>query len=164
MNKSGFIRKMDSMGRVVIPKDVRNKLNIRDDDTVVISLNDDHIELSKYNFDDKIKKISTIIGFISDLLSFSIKVISMDIIYKDYVFPDIIKKNIEDRNEYYSDSLETIMFGDSSFAGYFAIVPLIIESDYIGILFISKDSIIDRNDKNNINVIHRLVENIIYLW
>ena len=163
MNKSGFIRKMDSMGRVVIPKDVRNKLNIRDDDTVVISLNEDHIELSKYNFDDKIKKISTIIGFIRDLLSFSIKVISMDIIYKDYVFPDIIKKTIEDRNEYYSDSLETIMFGDSSFAGYFAIVPLIIESDYIGILFISKDSIIDRNDKNNINVIHRLVENIIYL-
>ena len=163
MNKTDFIRKMDSMGRIVIPKDLRNKLNIRDDDSITISLNENHIELNKYTFEDKLKKISNLIGYIYDLVPFSIDVISTDIMYKDYVFPDNIKKAIEERIDYYSSSLETIMIGDNSLDAFFALIPLIIESNYIGTLFISKDSIVDRNDKNIINVIHRLVENITYL-
>ena len=163
MNKTDFIRKMDSMGRIVIPKDLRNKLNIRDDDSITISLNENHIELNKYTFEDKLKKISNLIGYIYDLVPFSIDVISTDIMYKDYVFPDNIKKAIEERTDYYSSSLETIMIGDNSLDAFFALIPLIIESNYIGTLFISKDSIVDRNDKNIINVIHRLVENITYL-
>ncbi len=163
MNKTDFIRKMDSMGRIVIPKDLRNKLNIRDDDSITISLNENHIELNKYTFEDKLKKISNLIGYIYDLVPFSIDVISTDIMYKDYIFPDNIKKAIEERTDYYSSSLETIMIGDNSLDAFFALIPLIIESNYIGTLFISKDSIVDRNDKNIINVIHRLVENITYL-
>jgi AbrB family looped-hinge helix DNA binding protein len=163
MNKTDFIRKMDSMGRIVIPKDLRNKLNIRDDDSITISLNENHIELNKYTFEDKLKKISNLIGYIYDLVPFSIDVISTDIMYKDYIFPDNIKKAIEERTDYYSSSLETIMIGDNSLDAFFALIPLIIESNYIGTLFISKDSIVDRNDKNIISVIHRLVENITYL-
>lgn len=49
MKTSGIIRLVDKMGRVVIPKEIRDQLNIKSDvDSLEISLNGDEIILRKY--------------------------------------------------------------------------------------------------------------------
>ena len=52
MNNS-FVRKIDDLGRVVIPKEVRNKLNIQDNESIVISCNQKNILISKFSYFDK---------------------------------------------------------------------------------------------------------------
>ncbi|MEB2294444.1 AbrB family transcriptional regulator [Priestia megaterium] len=42
------LRKIDTVGRIVIPIEVRQLLNIGKDDKVEILLEDDHIEIKKY--------------------------------------------------------------------------------------------------------------------
>lgn len=49
MRATGITRKVDSLGRVVIPKELRNNLGIEDDrDCFEIFVDDDSIILKKY--------------------------------------------------------------------------------------------------------------------
>ena len=46
----GIVRKVDSLGRIVIPKELRTTMNIVEDETVLeISSDGEKIVLSKYN-------------------------------------------------------------------------------------------------------------------
>ncbi|MDR7247120.1 AbrB/MazE/SpoVT family DNA-binding domain-containing protein [Priestia megaterium] len=47
------LRKIDAVGRIVIPIELRKVLNIDKDDSVEILLEDDHIEIKKYKEYDK---------------------------------------------------------------------------------------------------------------
>lgn len=47
MDKSNFVRKIDELGRVVIPIELRKILNIKEKDSLAISLNDDGIYIKK---------------------------------------------------------------------------------------------------------------------
>lgn len=48
MKSTGIIRKLDELGRVVIPKEIRNKLNIEEKDPIEIYLDGESIVLKKY--------------------------------------------------------------------------------------------------------------------
>jgi len=125
MRNSHFIRRMDSMGRIVIPKDLRRELNIIEDDNISLFLNDNHIELRKYDYSDKL---------------------------------DIIKK-LKERVEYYSLEQEQICIQDEVIEGFLSLIPLVNNSDVIGLLIIIGDSLISSFDKLYINMIKRFVEN-----
>lgn len=49
MKETGVIRRIDELGRVVIPKEVRKKLKIREGDLLDIYLNGNNIILQKYS-------------------------------------------------------------------------------------------------------------------
>ena len=46
--KTGIIRRIDDLGRVVIPKEIRNKLNIKEGDPLEISVEGDKVCFEKY--------------------------------------------------------------------------------------------------------------------
>ena len=48
MANTGIVRKIDPLGRIVIPKEMRSKLDINDLDEIEISLTDSGILLKKY--------------------------------------------------------------------------------------------------------------------
>ena len=48
MKSTGIIRKVDELGRVVIPIELRNKLNIKEKDPIEIFTEDSSIVLKKY--------------------------------------------------------------------------------------------------------------------
>ena len=50
MNSNNYIRKIDELGRIVIPKEVRNKLKIQDNESILISLDENKINISKYSY------------------------------------------------------------------------------------------------------------------
>lgn len=45
---SGIVRKIDDLGRIVIPKELRKSLNIKNSDDLEITITDDKIILEKY--------------------------------------------------------------------------------------------------------------------
>lgn len=48
MKATGIIRKLDELGRVVIPKEIRNKLDIEEKDPIEIYLDGNSIILKKF--------------------------------------------------------------------------------------------------------------------
>ena len=62
MNDAGYIRKIDELGRIVIPKEVRKKLKISDGENLIISANDKNINLSKYSYIENNHKFISLVG------------------------------------------------------------------------------------------------------
>ncbi len=48
MKSTGIIRKLDELGRVVIPKEIRNKLDIEEKDPIEIYIDGNSIILKKF--------------------------------------------------------------------------------------------------------------------
>ena len=48
MKSTGIVRNVDELGRIVIPKEMRNKMGIASSDPVEIFVEDDRIILTKY--------------------------------------------------------------------------------------------------------------------
>lgn len=49
MKATGIVRRIDDLGRVVIPKEIRRTMNIREGDPLEIFLEDGGVVLQKYN-------------------------------------------------------------------------------------------------------------------
>ena len=56
MEATGIIRRVDDLGRVVIPKEIRRSLGIREDDPLEIFLHEDCICFKKY-IPNKLEKV-----------------------------------------------------------------------------------------------------------
>ena len=48
MKSTGIVRKLDELGRVVIPKEIRNKLDIEEKDPIEIYIDGNSIVLKKF--------------------------------------------------------------------------------------------------------------------
>ena len=48
MKSTGIVRKVDELGRIVIPKELRTTLNIEEKDSLEIYVDGEHIILNKY--------------------------------------------------------------------------------------------------------------------
>lgn len=49
MKATGIVRRIDDLGRIVITKDIRRKLNIREGDPLELFVGEDFVALKRYN-------------------------------------------------------------------------------------------------------------------
>ena len=49
MNTTGIVRRIDDLGRIVIPKEIRKTLRIKDGDPLEINISNENIILKKYS-------------------------------------------------------------------------------------------------------------------
>lgn len=75
MKSTGVIRRIDELGRIVIPKEIRRNLGIRDGENVEIFTESDSIILKKYNRMESINNLASILT---------------EIIYNDFNYKIII--------------------------------------------------------------------------
>ena len=65
MKTTGVVRRIDDLGRIVIPKDIRKRLSIRTNDSLEIGLDGDKIILNKMvaikEYNDYVKTLLTIL-------------------------------------------------------------------------------------------------------
>ena len=66
MKSTGITRKIDELGRVVIPKEIRRNLGIRDGESLEIYTDEDSIILNKHSQIEKYEDLGLKLG---DLIS-----------------------------------------------------------------------------------------------
>ena len=145
MKSTGVTRKIDELGRVVIPKEIRKNLGIRDGEYLEIFTNEDSIILKKYFEVKKIEdKVLNLCELINNIFNIDIiitdreKVIATS--YKEELkgkrISELCINLIDNREQYISKSIDILSFEDNQINGYFTIVPLINESDSIGLVIL----------------------------
>lgn len=157
MKATGIVRKIDDLGRVVIPKELRRSLRIREGDPLEIYLQSDgEIVLKKYalmedlintaqNYAEVLYNVSGFIACITD--KEKIIAISGDLPKKDYLNMQISKhiQNVMDERAIWStkDDNKMQIIKDDNVSKYTSqiIAPIICDADAIGtVILFSFDS------------------------
>ena len=153
----GIVRRIDELGRIVIPKEIRSLLRIKDGDMIEITCSDEFIKLSKYS---KIRSIEEIGCLLCSVLYSSIKkcvllcdtdkfICSFGLDVKDINISDKLINLLNDRK--IIDSIE----GDYSYY----LCPIIVNSDVVGgVITLTKDNEIVDIDRNLVKMISSFLE------
>lgn len=144
MKQTGVTRKIDELGRIVIPKEIRKNLGIRDGESLEIYTSDDSIILKKYyevkKLEDVCDKLCEMIKNIYDvniLITDREKVVSSSISnYKDKLLDEDLIELIDERELLISDKLLTKKLGNDEVIGYYTVVPIVASSDSLGLVII----------------------------
>ena len=71
MKSTGIIRRIDDLGRIIIPKEIRRTLNLREGDPMEMFVEDGMVCLQKYYTADSYKgKIESLIANMGDEIDF----------------------------------------------------------------------------------------------
>ena len=152
MKSTGITRKIDELGRIVIPKEIRRNLGIRDGESLEIYTESDGIILKKHS---QIEKYEEMGGKLCELISsvFHIDVMITDrekiiAAQDDKMIDKMLSKEllylIDNREEWIEQS--NIELEDISLKGYFTVVPIIASIDSLGLIIIRADSAKDYRD------------------
>ena len=159
MNKTGIIRKIDELGRIVLPKELRKTLNIKAGDDLLISIESNKIILEKYVLLESFEEIINKIVF----CFFNITNYNIYVSINDFLTINNQKINtkyislIEERKVYIDDKINNHMITKEIINnGKIVIQPMVIDSDLIGsIIIVANDQI------NNMIDISKIIFNII---
>lgn len=161
MKSTGIVRKIDELGRIVIPKEIRNVLGIHSNDDLEIFIDDMKIVLTKYEKSDNILNYSNnVVKIIDEKLNIKVFVTNKEKIitagnFKNKELDTKLLELIEERKRYESINKETI----NKISGYFVIYPIIVESDILGLLMFAKETAFTNEEKILTNIILKLIEN-----
>jgi len=156
MKQSGLTRRIDELGRIVIPKEIRKNLKIRDSDELEISVQDGNIILNKYEAIEKDKTINLLLKTISKtckknvLFTSKDKIVDYALESKDKIndteLSNSIIKILENRQQVSNDFSKLCITKNLQEISYL-INPIIINGDLLGSLILySEETSIDKND------------------
>ena len=168
MKATGVVRRIDELGRIVIPKEIRKTFRIKEGENVEIYIDDNNIILKKYS---ELKNVSDISSNIIDSV-FSI--INKDIIITD--MSNIVElspslKNVflnkelsveyqnmlSKREKIIQKSSENLCITDQTVNYSYIVNPMIVNGDLIGsIVLLSKDTITN-NDIIVLDIITKIL-------
>ena len=163
MITSGITRKIDELGRIVLPKEIRKSLNINTGDDFQITIENNKIILNKF---EKLKNIETEILKIikSFILVYPYKIYFIigneEITTKETILQNLVSI-IQERKIYYQENIEKVqIFENKLEEGRIVINPLVINSDLLGtVVLIGNERI---NDLINVSkVINNIIKDII---
>ena len=166
MKETGVIRKIDELGRIVIPKEIRRTLGIRDGENLEIFVEKDNICLQKHSLLKSIEEVAhKILEIAKDTLDVSLfimdreKVVSSTISsFLNLPYNRKLTKVLEEREIYESFGRETL-FDNHDYNGYFYIIPLLINGDVLGLIAITSHEGINTANKKILNFISKLIIN-----
>lgn len=161
MKSTGIVRKIDELGRIVIPKEIRNVLSIHSNDDLEIFIDNMKIVLKKYEKSDNILNYSNnIVNIIDEKLNIKVFVTNKERFiteddFKNKNIDNTLIELIKERKKHESINKETI----NKISGYFVIYPIIVESDILGLLMFAKETVFTNEEKVLTNIILKLIEN-----
>ena len=145
MNQTGIIRKIDDLGRIVLPKELRKHLNINPGDDFQILLNGEKIILEKYSYiSNNENEIIDIINCFNVLQNYDINLIVNNKVINKNQEQLLEKYNyiIKERKQYIDSNIKNNGITKNIYVeGIIVLTPIVVNSDLLGsLLIISKDS------------------------
>lgn len=153
MTKSGITRRIDELGRIVVPKEIRYNLGIRDGEPLEIYTENNTIVIKKYSQVENIKDISiNICDVITDVCNVNVLISDREkIIATSSILKDLVNLKLEEKYKLLIDNRETKISDNKenafSTSGYFTIVPIITSNDCSGLIIIISKEKSDANLK-----------------
>ncbi len=151
MKQTGVTRKIDELGRIVIPKEIRKNLGIRDGETLEIFTDENGIILKKYFEVRKYEDLSTkLCELIKNIYNVDLVITDREKVItssnKDILENTKLTNNflelIDNREMFISRELSTMNLG-VEISAYYTIVPIIASSDSLGLVIILSENNID---------------------
>ena len=160
MSNLSFIKRIDDLGRIVIPKEIRRKLKIESNENMEISINNDEIIIKKHSLlVDKNKNISFIGNLLSKMSNKEIIITNRDKILfssnNELLNKEItneLREYIINRCEVVNKNIEII---DNIQISKFISKKIILDSDASGIILMIGDNI-EEKDKLLLDVVVEL--------
>lgn len=163
MSTTGIVRRIDDLGRIVIPKEIRKTLRIKEGESLEIEVVNDNIVLKKYSSIEDIK------GLLNTLIMAIYKVINKSIIVFDRdriicgiggLSSNLINKNITDSLYDLMVSRKSNYLGRDIFLvslfktqGNYIFSSIIPNGDVVGGVLIIGEEEINDNDQLFLNLI-----------
>ncbi len=146
MSKSGITRRIDELGRIVVPKEIRYNLGIRDGEPLEIYTSDNQIIIKKYSQVENIKDTSqNICNIVYDACNLSILITDREkVIAESSNLKELENKKLDDFLKDLIDNRETYISKNKdikiSINAYFTIIPIITSIDCSGLVIILSES------------------------
>lgn len=157
LKSTGVIRRIDELGRIVIPKEIRRNLGIRDGENIEIYIEDDEILLKKYNrmsnFSDLAKNLCEIIYNDFNykiMISDREKIIASNTENYNLINKELNKeclKIIEEREIQKLDNTK-LKIEDKELEGNFLLIPIISINESLGLIIIYSNNKITELEEN----------------
>jgi len=166
MNELSIIKKIDDLGRIVLPIDIRKKLKITTEDNLKITLENNNIVIRKYSIlSDLENKINSYGKVINKLTNKNIIITNKDkIIYSNesnFINKEISEyfKNLIIKREELDSKKDVELIININKNNYFYIKNIIINNEVIGLIILYSDLVISEEEKLIIKIILLLLEN-----
>lgn len=166
MKETGVTRRIDELGRIVIPKEIRKNLKIRNNDELLIKVNDENIILSKYtkfSVDDVLRTlINTVSKFIHKNIVITSKdrvIVSSDNKYNDLELSNSIVSKIENRDHLASLIPAKISLFNEVIEISYIIEPFCVASDVIGSIIVFANDNLDEFTIDIVKIMQKFLEN-----
>lgn len=167
MQTLGIVRRMDELGRIVVPKQIRNIFKIKNGDCLEFSIENGKIILNKHNVFNNIDSIHVLIDIVAKTSNVKIlitddnKVIHASGINSNLLKEQAISKKIYNiilgRKEFINNKRNDMIFEKYC---YYLISPLIVNGDIIGsIIILKEEQEIDREEMLSATIINKLLIN-----
>ena len=149
MKSTGVVRRIDELGRIVIPKEIRRNLGIRDGENIEIFTDNDSIILKKYY---RMSTNTDLATTLSELIynTFNDKVIITDrekVIAASGLNMDLVGNtlteeylNIIEEREIKTKENTFLKIGEYTINGNIVFIPIISLNDSIGLIIMISDS------------------------
>ena len=161
MKTTGIIRRIDELGRIVIPKEIRKNLRIKNGESLEIYLENDSIILKKYSQIESLKNVSIdYVEAFNQIIKHNIIVTDRDKViavtgplkkkYLDKEINEFTERSIERRDNFFEKQKKSFqIINDEEEVGYYTFYSIVDNGDAIGsVILISTDvPISDVEDK-----------------
>lgn len=144
MKDINFIKNIDNLGRIVIPMDIRRKLQINTGDVLSITCNDKDIMLTKYSSLDNNMTIIEIVKSFIETLDMKVILVNREcVLYSNLVnigskLGNDIKLLVRNGNSIKSQSNEFV-FGENKVNGIYNMLPIVTNEGVIGGIIVFGD-------------------------
>lgn len=152
LKSTGVIRRIDELGRVVIPKEIRRNLGIRNGDQLEVLIDNNRIVMNK--FDNVLEYSKVVFDIVSKFCdNYSINVIVSDrekvvfsnnLRFKDSILDKNLISCVQERINCFNKEKIDVVFNDSIISGYYFIMPIITSLDCLGLLIIYSENEISK--------------------
>ena len=173
MKSTGITRRIDDLGRIVIPKERRKNLKIKENEILEIFIDNEEIILKKFSsFNDMEKILFNYVETLNKITGNNIFITDRDKIISclenkkfDYLnkqVGDTINYVIDSRTPILSNDLNKLELKENEILNInYYIYPIITNSDILGVIIMTSNNKIEEKDKISLEIVSKLISNYI---
>ena len=167
---SGIVRRIDDLGRIVIPKEMRRKVKIEEGDQVEITLrNDGKIDINKYlPLGDKFDVMEKLATSLSKSIGYKVLITDKEKVIVDTTkTKELVNENITAEVMEYIRNRENFLLKEGKAKSILierkdieaiGILPIIVDNDSIGSICILKGVSTAKIDINELNIVKYVLD------